>query len=204
METSLIRGLIPAAGLSRRMGAFKPLLPFRGRTVIETAAASLLDGGAASVTVVTGFRAEEIEAVLRAAFPGRVDFVRNPDYAESDMLRSVQLGCEALPDCEAFFLLPGDMPAVSPATVRALCAARPKAGPYILFPVRDGRRGHPPLIHAALRGAIRDYHGGNGLRGLWEARRELIRTIGVDDGGVRTDLDTPADYQAILEINGRS
>ncbi|MFN2393956.1 MAG: NTP transferase domain-containing protein, partial [Pyrinomonadaceae bacterium] len=34
-KTNAVTGLILAAGRSERMGAFKPLLPFGSRTVIE-------------------------------------------------------------------------------------------------------------------------------------------------------------------------
>ena len=200
IQNAAVRGLIPAAGLSSRMRDFKPLLPFRGGTVIEAAAASLLDGGADTVTVVTGYRAEDVEAALRGAFPGRVGFVRNPDYAASDMLRSVQLGCAALPACGAFFLLPGDMPAVEPATCRALLDARPEAGPYILFPLRDGRRGHPPLISAGWIGAILDFREEGGLRRLWAGWERITRDVPVTDGGVTADLDTPLDYQRLKQV----
>ena len=40
-----LAGLIVAGGYSRRMGAFKPLLPLLSQTVLETTVASLLSGG---------------------------------------------------------------------------------------------------------------------------------------------------------------
>lgn len=75
MQKEKICALIPAAGLSSRMGDFKPLLPFRGKTVIESSVESALSGGADSVTVVTGYRSEEIEGTLAEAFGDRVRFV---------------------------------------------------------------------------------------------------------------------------------
>ena len=43
--------VIPAAGLSSRMGAFKPLLPYGGGTVIESAIASVLPHADIAVAV---------------------------------------------------------------------------------------------------------------------------------------------------------
>ena len=63
-----IRAVIPAAGISSRMGNFKPLLLLHGRTLIETSVSSLLKGGAETVTVVTGYRADEIERNLSPSF----------------------------------------------------------------------------------------------------------------------------------------
>lgn len=195
-KSETIRALILAAGLSRRMGEFKPLLPLRGATVIENSVGSVLRGGAASAVVVTGYRADEVEAVLRAAFGERVAFVRNEEYASTDMMRSIRLGAAALPECDAFFLLPGDMPVVAPGTFDALLAAREQEKALLIFPALDGRRKHPPLIDARLIPAIRTFDGEEGLRGLWKRYENDIRTVTVDDAGVWVDLDTKAEYQA--------
>lgn len=187
-------GLVLAAGLSSRMKAFKPLLPFRDSTVIEASVGSLLSGGAQCVVVVTGHRADEIEDLLSRRFGGRVRFVRNPDPAGTDMLASVRLGCAALPACDAFFLLPGDMPLVERGTFFRLLAARDGAK-CVIFPTFEGRRGHPPLIDARLVPDILAYRGGDGLRGLWRLHAELVRLLAVEDAGVRIDLDTPEEYE---------
>lgn len=194
-RTRHISALILAAGRSRRMGAFKPLLPLRGGTVIECTVESALQGGAEWAVVVTGNRAEDVEAVLNARFSDRVRTVRNEEWAHTDMLRSVQIGAAALGDCNAFFLLPGDMPFVDPATFAALLEQRQKSPAPVLFPVANGQRGHPPLIDAALIPAILNYHGEDGLRGLWRQYEADIRTIPVEDSGIFTDLDTPEDYE---------
>ena len=187
--------LILAAGQSRRMGEFKPLLPLGGSTVIETAVAAALSGGAESAVVVTGCRGGEVETVLRAHFGGAVKCVRNPDYAATDMLRSAQIGAAALPACGAFFFLPGDMPAVSPQTFRALLAVREQGRALLVFPTLNGYCKHPPLVDARLIPEILAYHGEDGLRGLWKRFENDTVTVPVEDGGVWLDLDTPEDYQ---------
>ena len=198
-ERGTIGALVLAAGLSRRMGDFKPLLPLRGAALIENSVGSVLSGGAESAVVVTGHRADEVEDVLRRAFGERVRLVRNPDYASTDMLRSIQIGAAALPPCEAFFLLPGDMPAVAADTCGRLLAAREREAAPVIFPALDGRRAHPPLIDARLIPEILAFDGGGGLRGLWERHESGIRAVPVDDAGVRLDLDTPEDYQKCKE-----
>lgn len=102
-----IGGLIPAAGLSSRMGDFRPLMPLRGKTPIENTIDSLLLCGTAPNVVVLGRRGRELEAILKSRYIGDgVITVFNPDYAATDMLTSVKLGLDALPECRAFFLLP--------------------------------------------------------------------------------------------------
>lgn len=190
-----VRALILAAGLSKRMGEFKPLLPLRGRTVIENSVGSVLSGGAETAVVVTGCRADEVESVLRDAFGDRVSFVRNEEYASTEMMRSVQIGAAALPECDAFFLLPGDMPVVAPDTFDRLLAAREREKAPVVFPTLDGYRKHPPLIDARLIPAITAFDGDGGLRELWKRYESAIRTVAVEDAGVWIDLDTRPAYQ---------
>ena len=85
-----ICALILVAGMSRRMGDFKPLLPLRGRTLIENSVDSVLSGGADTAVVVTGYRAEDVERVLSRSFGERVSFVRNNEYEVTDMMTSVR------------------------------------------------------------------------------------------------------------------
>lgn len=192
------RGLILAAGLSSRMGDFKPLLPLRGKTLIENAADCVLNGGAAAITVVTGFRGDEISDLLRRRYGEKVQIVQNPDYDKTDMLRSVQIGCRAMPPCGAFFLLPGDMPAIRQETFRRLLDAW-NGDLRAVFPALDGRRKHPPLIDRRLIPDILAYQGEDGLRGFWRRHEDWIRTVPVDDRGVQLDVDTPEDYRNCLQ-----
>ena len=64
-KNTTICGLILVAGLSSRMGDFKPLLPLCGKTLIENTVDSMLRGGAEKIVVVTGYRGNEVEEILR-------------------------------------------------------------------------------------------------------------------------------------------
>ena len=193
-EVERIGALILAAGRSRRMGDFKPLLPLRGRTLIENSVGSVLAGGAAFATVVTGFRAGDVEAVLAGSFGARVQFIRNEAYATTDMLRSVQIGASVLPECDAFFLLPGDMPVIAQSTFTSLLAMRAENPAPVIFPSIGGKRKHPPLIDARMIPEILAFHGDGGLRMLWQQHEQDIVYVPVCDPGVGIDLDTPDEY----------
>ncbi len=195
-----ICGLIVAAGLSSRMGCFKPLLPLRGKTVIENTIDSMLLCGISPVVVVLGYRGRELEAVLRSRYlAGTVIPVYNRDFTSTDMLASIQLGAAALPPCSAFFLMPGDMPVVTKETFLTVCRARSGGAPSITFPTLDGYRKHPPLIDRAFIPGICSYQGPDGLRGFWRLHEDAITTVPVDDAGCWTDLDTYEQYRACLQ-----
>lgn len=67
-KSKVVNGLILAAGLSRRMGEFKPLMRFGGKTLIECTVESMLCAGVSQVVLVLGYRGEEIEAILKSHY----------------------------------------------------------------------------------------------------------------------------------------
>jgi len=180
--------LIAAAGLSRRMGALKPLLPLGDSTLLRRCAETFCALGCAPVVVVLGRERARVAASLAGL---DVERVFNPDYASCQMLDSVRLGLARLEGrCERFFFTPGDVPLFLPETLKALLAEENVP----LVPVHDGQRGHPVLLPAALIPAIRAYGGPGGLRGALEGLGGLRETP-VDDPGVLLDADTPEDYR---------
>jgi len=192
-----LAGIVLAAGFSRRMGAFKPLLPLRGSTVLQTAVHALLDAGVPDVVVVTGHRAAELRPVIDTL---GVREVHNPGHADG-MYTSVRAGVAALaPAAAAFFLLPCDIPLVRPSTVSALAEARAREGdPPVCYPVFEGRRGHPPLIGSRLVPEIlAEDDPPGGLRSLLRIHQVDAVEQEVADPGVRMDLDTPGAYRRMV------
>lgn len=198
MQGETICGLILAAGLSTRMGEFKPLMPLRGKALIENTIDSVFSSGASQVVVVTGYRADELEPLLAEKYGSRVILTRNPDYATTDMLHSIRTGCRVMPECGAFFLLPGDMPLVQERTFRKILEQR-DGSLSVIFPTLDGFRKHPPLVDYRLIPEILAFGGDGGLRQFWKEREAIIRTVSVDDAGVWVDLDTREDYKKCKE-----
>ena len=197
-----LAGIVLAAGYSRRMGSFKPMLPLGHSTVLQTAVHALLDAGVPDVVVVTGHRADDLRPAIEAL---GVRTTHNPDYP-GGMYTSVRAGAAALsPRANAFFLLPCDIPLVRPSTVEALAEARESAGaPPVCYPVLEGRRGHPPLISTRLVPevlAVSDPPGG--LRALLRPHASEAVHLDVDDPGVTMDLDTPGAYQRMVRYLAR-
>ena len=192
--------IIPAAGMSSRMGAFKPLLPFGDGAVIENTVGAVLPY-AERVVVVLGNRAAEVREVLLKRFGDRVITAVNPDYARTDMLRSVQIGLGLLGGCDGFFLLPGDMPTVGGEVFASLIGAF-DGGSRVLYPTFEGRKGHPPLIGASLIPEICSYRGEGGLRAVLQDVEPIY--VEQSDRGITVDLDTPGDYDALVNGSGKT
>ncbi len=197
-KASSVCGLILAAGLSSRMGEFKPLMPFKGKTLIESTVDSLLSAGVNQVVVVLGYRGDDIESILRLRYGKEIIYTRNPNYETTDMLASIKYGIKAMPFCGYFFLLPGDMPVVKKSTFTKLMKARPAQGSAVLFPTLEGYRKHPPLIDSSFRDVILNFKGEGGLRHIWKQQEDFIIHVPVDDEGVWMDLDTREDYEVCI------
>jgi molybdenum cofactor cytidylyltransferase len=189
-----VAAILLAAGQSKRMGAFKPLLPFGPRSVIETCIDTLQRGGCDPVVVVVGHRGEELRAHL-SEFPG-VSFATNPDPC-SQMGASIACGVRVLPDdARAVVIALTDQPAVPAGVVSALIAAW-RQGAQITVPQYEGLGGHPVLLDLKFRGELSHLDAQGGLRSLLQDRGNLVRRVAVETAFIARDIDTWDDYRAL-------
>ena len=193
----LISALVPAAGLSTRMGGPlpKPLLPWGSTTMIETIVATLVRANVNEIIVVTGHRQELLAAAL-AETPARCVF--NPAYANGEMLASIQTGLAATNSAAAGVLLAlADQPQMELATVqRVLTAFAASAGDALVIPSYALRRGHPILLPRRLWPAVLALPAGDALRTVIQRHAHEIVYVTVDTPTVLADLDTPEQYHA--------
>ena len=193
--TNGISAIILAAGYSRRMGTLKPTLKLGDRTILERAIGLFRDLGIKDVIVVTGHGAEQTIPIVHDCC-ARAIFNRQ---FERGMFSSVQSGVKAVKTASrAFFVLPVDIPLVSPQTIKELLKAYYIGNGKIVFPVFLGKRGHPPLVDACYRNEILSYSGDGGLRAIFRNHEEESINIEVADEMILSDLDTPADYLAFV------
>ena len=199
--TSPIAAVVPAAGLSSRMGRFKPLLPFGGLPMVVCVAESLSAAGVSPVLVVTGHRRNEVAAAVESFGGGDVWLVHNPDFERGEMLSSVRAGVGELPPGAAAFVLAlADQPAVEPETIQLLCDTWRRTGAPIVRPCHDGRHGHPILFSSECIPEILALTPGETLKSLVRRRADAIVDVPVADPAVVADVDTPEDYQQVLKL----
>jgi CTP:molybdopterin cytidylyltransferase MocA/HD superfamily phosphohydrolase YqeK len=186
--------IILAAGHSRRMQRFKPLLPLGGRTVLDRVISIYRNAGVTDLRVVTGFRSEAIRSAL-SSLP--VSVVHNPAH-DAGMFSSVQAGINTLPtDTASFFVHPVDIPLVRPHTLVMLMEAFDAHSSPVAYPVFDNTRGHPPLIGAALKDTLLSHGDSGGLSALLHRFDATALDVQVADEGVLLDIDTPDDFRRL-------
>src|SRR5438094_6006440 len=182
--------VVTAAGSAERFGGKKLLTPIDGEPLLDHTIDALLDGGVAEVIVVVGKDGRaELERDVNAMLDPRVRAVENPDPSRG-MFSSIQEGV-AQAQGDLLLVLPGDMPFVSPETVRSVIA-RYAERPAIVSPRYRGKRGHPVALPIALRDEIgsADPHGN--LHDVIKKHPELRVDLDVDDRGIGRDVDTAA------------
>lgn len=194
-KSSEVAAIILAAGQSQRMGAFKPLLPFGDRTVIDTCIEHLRGGGVGSVIVVLGpgATAAQLKDHLKDS---RAVFAINPDPA-SEMSASIACGVHQLPlQTKAILITPVDHPAV-PSEVVTILIDEWKKGGRLVMPTWNARGGHPVLIDLSFRDELLSLDPTRGLKGLFDARSDQVRRVSVGSNYIARDMDTWDDYQSL-------
>lgn len=189
--------IILAAGLSTRIKGFKPLLRIGEKTLVEHTIELFRSAGIDEIVTVVGHGSAKLIPVVKAASSRHV--INDQYYA--GMYSSIQQGVKALRHpCDAFFLLPVDIPLVRPSTVRQLSDAFHKhPSSMVCYPQFQSRRGHPPLINSRLIYEILSYGGQGGLRELLRYHQDHALSIPVEDPFIRLDVDTHKDLLLLRE-----
>nr|WP_321401539.1 NTP transferase domain-containing protein [uncultured Desulfobacter sp.] len=190
----MLGALIPAAGLSSRMGRYKPLLPLGRSNMIGTVIELFKTAGIHDIIVVTGHNHDRLAPVVEAA-GARPLF--NPDF-ESGMFSSIRTGVAALPSgIDGFFLLPADTPAIRPATLDLIQKQFEAAKDKLIVPAFKGETGHPPLIPARMIPFITGAGPDANLRQILFSDPNRIIQLPVPDRGILMDADTPEGYDQV-------
>ena len=188
-----VAAIVLAAGRSRRMGQFKPLLPFGDRTVVDYCIDNLRRGGVESIVVVVGHRAADLQNHLENA---NVVFAVNPE-SDCQMSDSVARGVSKIPSTtKAILITPADHPAV-PAAVVAHIIESWQEGAGLVVPTWEGRGGHPVLVDSAFQNELLGLDPSRGLRSLFESHPGQVTRLAVGSGYIARDLDTWDDYVSL-------
>ena len=181
--------IILAAGEPKQMSHFQPMLKLSGKSVIRRQLEAFRAAGVQDILIVTGYHAGMLERHLSGEV---VRFVKNENYAATDMMASVQCGIRALsPECDRVLITPGDVPYLNIETIQKLLRSQKP----VAIPSYEGSAGHPAMIRKSCFASLLDFSGERGLRGAlsqWKRETEFIPT---DENGMLIDINTEQDYQ---------
>ena len=196
-----VTAIILAAGLSKRLGRNKLLLPLGDETVLRKTAKAVLESAVSEVILVTGHEETEVKQAVGGL---DVRLAHNPRYAEGQST-SMVAGVEAAhEEAGAYLFVLGDQPLLTPEIVNDLIslyeASRPDA--LVAAPVFQGRRGNPTLFSATLKDELLQASGDAGGRGIIQRlenespHRIVFLHLRNDD--MFLDIDTEEDYEIML------
>ena len=187
--------LIVAAGMSSRMGDFKPMLNIGSISVAQRVIATLHQAGVSKIVMVTGYNAVTLERHLAG---NGIIFLRNEAYQTTQMFDSAKIGLAYLQDkCDRVLFTPVDVPLFTAHTVRALL----DSDAALACPMCDGRQGHPILIASSLLPEILNDSGQQGLKGAMDRCSAPLVRVEVNDPGTIHDADTPEDFSQLLDYH---
>jgi molybdenum cofactor cytidylyltransferase len=192
--------LVLAAGEGRRMGAgapYKLLCAFAGVPLVRHVCAEAVASGVGPVVVVTGFRAQEVEAAL-GGLPLESAF--NPKHVEG-MAGSLQVGLAhpALRDVDGVIVMLADMPNVGAVALRQLRDRFIDHNGQAVIRAADGDRpGNPVVLPRSLFGAIMSLGGDEGARHVIAAGGLPVHLVDIGSAALQ-DVDTP---EALLAAGG--
>ena len=194
-----ISAILTAAGESTRMGRPKPLLPWRGVTLIEYQIRCLLDGGASEVIAVLGYEANAVAPHVNGT---SVRHVLNPDY-RLGKTTSIKVGIRHIdPHADAILLLAVDQPRTSDIISTVIQAHR-RNDALITSPRYQGHGGHPLVFSASLKEELACIsEEKQGIREVFEAHSSEVYMLEIDDPIIRLDLNTPEAYEKALQKFG--
>lgn len=188
--------IVLAAGGSARFGgdAAKQLLPWQpGGTLVGRAADIALAARAIDeIVVVTGHRADEVQAALGVR-PVRAVF--NPDW-QAGQSSSVAAGLRALgPDVAAVVFVLADQPGVDPATVDLLVERHRRTLAPVVAPVyQGGQRGNPVLFDRRTFPELLALEGDTGGRPVIQRYGADVQTVAID-APLPRGIETMEDYR---------
>lgn len=196
----MIPGIILAAGLSTRMGRPKALLRVAGgASFVRHIAATLASGGVIDALVVGRPDDEALRSEVEEIGPP-VRFVIN-ERAQAGQLSSVIAGLNAAdrPGVDAVLVTPVDSPLVQPSTVMRLIEVFSATHAPVIRATHHGQHGHPVIFARAVFEELRHADPRLGAKAVVRAHASDILDVDVEDPGVLRDVDSPEDYERLLE-----
>jgi molybdenum cofactor cytidylyltransferase len=188
-----VAGIVLAAGMSRRYGSVKQILPWADTTLVAHCTRMAIEAGLDPVIVVLGNEAEKVRQVM-AELPVR--FVYNPHFI-SGQSTSIRKGVDSLPSrTGAALFLFANQPMVSTGMIRTIVHAHRCTLAPACVPVCEGKHGNPVLFDRMLFHELCELSGDTGGQALLERYSNAIVSVPMEKGAL-ININTPEDYERL-------
>jgi molybdenum cofactor cytidylyltransferase len=194
--------IVLAAGQAERMGSNKLTLPLGSGTVVGRVVATAL-AACDRIIVVIGLQGQgtktTVEQTARSLdAEGRLEVVEGVPY-DPGMFISIQAGLRRVTGADVVLIFPGDIPLIMSETAIAVRDAVLEGRADIAVPSFGKRRGHPVAISARHIPELLALSEHSTLRQFINMHASTTKQVAVEDRGILLDMDTPDEYDRVLE-----
>ena len=199
----MVSCILLAAGLSSRFSSPKALAKFGEITVIEQLQGLLVDTQLFEIIIVLGARADDIKPFLLKH--KKIKVVYNKDY-NLGQTSSFKVGLESVsPAGQGVMMLPVDYPFLKKETIDSIFEKfMSYPSPIFMIPTYQGKKGHPPIFHAAFKEEFQVLDNALGLNTVASHHLDKTVLLPVDDLGVISTFNTQEEFLNLKKIFGRS
>ncbi len=200
----ILNSLLVAAGLSTRMGKFKPLLLLKNEPIIISIINKLLPISN-KIFIVTGFKEKEIITTIEEYFQksgsdNKIVFVSNPGFKKG-MFTSLQKGLKKGIDCDWLLYHFVDQPQLPQNFYSEFVSQTDEKFDWIQPAYKD-KKGHPILIKKTLFESIIKADENSSLKKLIRVSNAHKIIWDCNYKEILYDIDTPEDYKELIrDIN---
>jgi molybdenum cofactor cytidylyltransferase len=196
LETNSIGAIVLAAGMGRRIGQPKALLPYGSSTFLAHILRELRAAYIHKISVI----ASESHFNRIAEIAADCQIVINPD-SDADMLSSIRLGVRNVVDVVGLFIIPVDCPCVLAGTYHRLAAAFLCQPNSVVIPTYHQQRGHPVLVPLEWARTHLFAAELSELRTAIKNSGVSIQFVPVDDAGIRRNINLLSDLPPAENVN---
>lgn len=188
--------VILAAGGASRMGRPKLLLPYGESSLLENAIDAAKSSGISRILLVAGSWHEAVEKISAEK---NILSAINPRW-QNGISSSIHTGIAhavaVWPETDGILFMVADQPFVTGELLAALVASQKSSGLPAVASGYSGTVGTPAIFHHSLFEEVGHLSGDHGARKILLNHKDQTGVVPFMAG--ETDIDTPAEYEALL------
>lgn len=189
-----IYGILLSAGLSGRMGKFKPLINYNSKSFLQNIVLKL-DSVCEKIIIVTGFNKKEVEDNLNQLKTADLEFVYNPEF-EKGMFTSLKSGLKRTSNSDWILYHFVDQPGLPEKFYTEFIKQIDDEHNWIQ-PAKGKRNGHPILINKTLFDLILNSYAQTSLREISKNPVVKKKFWKCEFEEILQDIDTDQDYRKL-------
>ena len=179
--------LIPAAGVSRRLGQPKQLLRYRNKTLIQHAVETAHSITPREIIVVTGANAQAVKDAIETI---PVCWIHNPNWS-AGMGGSIATGAAGInPESRGVMILLCDQWRLQTSDLQELAEKWQSDPRRIVCAQADGQLMPPVIFPAGCFGNLHALHGDSGARSILKNHPDLLTVVPSKNAAY--DMDIPS------------